>query len=107
MYRGKIVDFVKSFKTRMSMKIMNITLCFYSCTVPLKYFNQSTFSVSVRFMGDYVGLRRNPQWKDVLTKNSLHKMDRYVVFADIVNKINRSNGKVGKLRETNPTNKYE
>ncbi|XP_023341413.1 unconventional myosin-Ib, partial [Eurytemora carolleeae] len=50
-------------------------------------------SVSVRFMGDYVGLRRNPQWKDVLTKNSLHKMDRYVVFADIVNKINRSNGK--------------
>ena len=26
-------------------------------------------------------------------------MDRYVVFADIVNKINRSNGKVGKLRK--------
>ena len=77
--------------------VMTITLFFNSFTVSLMSFNQSTFSVSVRFMGDYVGLRRNPQWKDVLTKNSLHKMDRYVVFADIVNKINRSNGKVGKL----------
>ena len=50
--------------------------------------------MSVPFRGDHIGLRRNPLWKDVLTKNSLHKMDRYVVFADIVNKINRSNGKV-------------
>ena len=54
------------------------------------------FSVMQPFNGDYVGLRRNPSWKDVLSKNSLHKMDRYIVFADIVNKINRSNGKVGK-----------
>ena len=51
-------------------------------------------SVGIAFRGDYVGLRRSQQWRDVLTRNSLHKMDRYVVFADIVNKINRSNGKV-------------
>ena len=51
-------------------------------------------SVGIAFRGDYVGLRRSQQWRDVLTGNSLHKMDRYVVFADIVNKINRSNGKV-------------
>ena len=30
---------------------------------------------------------------EVLAKNSLQRMDRFVVFADIVNKINRSNGK--------------
>ena len=29
----------------------------------------------------------------MLAKNSLQRMDRFVVFADIVNKINRSNGK--------------
>ena len=51
-------------------------------------------SVSAPFRGDYIGLRKNPLWKEVLTKNSLHKMDRFVVFADILNKINRSNGKV-------------
>jgi hypothetical protein len=54
----------------------------------------SSCSVAIPFRGDYVGLKRNHQWRDVLTRNSLHKMDRYVVFADIVNKINRSNGKV-------------
>ena len=58
--------------------------------------NFDWLSVIQPFTGDYVGLRRNPGWKDVLSKNSLQKMDRYVVFADIVNKINRSNGKVGK-----------
>ena len=50
--------------------------------------------MSAPFRGDYIGLRKNPLWKEVLTKNSLHKMDRFVVFADILNKINRSNGKV-------------
>lgn len=51
-------------------------------------------SVGVPFLGDYVGLRRNPLWKDTLKRNRLHRMDRRVVFADILNKINRSNGKV-------------
>ena len=52
-----------------------------------------TLSVGVPFRGDHIGLRRNPLWKEVLAKNSLQRMDRFVVFADIVNKINRSNGK--------------
>ena len=52
------------------------------------------FSVLAPFRGDYIGLRKNPLWKEVLTKKSLHRMDRYVVFADIVNKANRANGKV-------------
>ena len=51
-------------------------------------------SVIVPFGGDYVGLRRNPLWKDTLKRNRLHRMDRRIVCADIVNKINRSNGKV-------------
>ena len=51
-------------------------------------------SVIVPFRGDYVGLRRNPLWKDTLKRNRLHRMDRRIVCADIVNKINRSNGKV-------------
>ena len=46
------------------------------------------------FRGDYVHLRRNPLWKDTLKRNRLHRMDKSVVYADIVNKINRSNGKV-------------
>ena len=53
-------------------------------------------SVAVPFRGDHIGLRRNPLWKEVLTKNHLQRMDRFVVFADIVNKINRSNGKARK-----------
>ena len=53
-------------------------------------------SVSVPFRGDYVGLRRNPAWKDTLKRNRLHKMDQRVIYADIMNKMNRSNGKVGK-----------
>jgi len=53
-------------------------------------------SVIVPFRGDYVGLRRNPAWKDTLKRNRLHKMDQRVIYADIMNKMNRSNGKVGK-----------
>ena len=51
-------------------------------------------SVIVPFGGDYVGLRRNPLWKAMLKRNRLHRMDQRIVLADIVNKINRSNGKV-------------
>ena len=68
---------------------VNIPLFVY-----ISYCVHKPFSVRIPFHGDYIGLRRNPGWKDVILKNHLHKMDRYVVFADIVNKINRSNGKV-------------
>ena len=47
-------------------------------------------SIKLPFLGDYVRLRQNPQWR----KNSIETNDQYVVFADIINKINRSSGKV-------------
>lgn len=43
------------------------------------------------FVGDYVRVRHNMQWK----RMSVETNDQYVVFADIINKITRSNGKVG------------
>ncbi|XP_008475845.1 unconventional myosin-Ib-like [Diaphorina citri] len=46
-------------------------------------------SVSHPFVGDYVRLRQNVQWK----KMSLESNDQYVVFADMINKITRSSGK--------------
>ena len=41
-------------------------------------------------MGDYVRLRQNPQWKKICIETN----DQYVVFADIINKITRTGGKV-------------
>jgi hypothetical protein len=41
-------------------------------------------------LGDYVRLRQNVQWKKICVESN----DQYVVFADIVNKITRSSGKV-------------
>ena len=49
-------------------------------------------SVSHPFLGDYVRLRQNVQWKKICVENN----DQYVVFADIINKIARSSGKVCK-----------
>lgn len=46
-------------------------------------------SVSHPFLGDYVRLRQNVQWKKI----SVETNDQYVVFADIINKITRSSGK--------------
>ncbi|XP_037946319.1 unconventional myosin-Ib [Teleopsis dalmanni] len=46
-------------------------------------------SVGHPFVGDYVRLRHNPQWKKICIETN----DQYVVFADIINKITRSNGK--------------
>nr|XP_053637976.1 unconventional myosin-Ib-like [Cherax quadricarinatus] len=46
-------------------------------------------SVSHPFLGDYVRLRQNAQWKKLAAETN----DQYVVFADIVNKITRSAGK--------------
>lgn len=48
------------------------------------------FSVSHPFLGDYVRLRQNVQWKKICVETN----DQYVVFADIINKITRSSGKV-------------
>jgi myosin-1 len=47
-------------------------------------------SVSHPFRGDYVRLRQNVRWKR--TSNEIG--DQYVVFADIINKITKSGGKV-------------
>jgi len=47
-------------------------------------------SVSHPFRGDYVRLRQNVRWK----RTSIEIGDQYVVFADIVNKITKSGGKV-------------
>lgn len=47
-------------------------------------------SVAHPFLGDYVRLRQNVQWKKISHESN----DQYVVFADIINKIARSSGKV-------------
>lgn len=66
--------------TNVPVKIMMINLLF--------------FSVSHPFLGDYVRLRQNVQWKKICVENN----DQYVVFADIINKITRSSGKVKDLQ---------
>ena len=71
-------------------KMSRLSLISAICSITISF----VFSVLAPFRGDYIGLRKNPLWKEVLTKKSLHRMDRYVVFADIVNKANRANGKV-------------
>lgn len=47
-------------------------------------------SIPHPFLGDYVRLRQNIQWK----KLCMSLNDQYIVFAGIVNKITRSTGKV-------------
>lgn len=49
-------------------------------------------SVPHPFLGDYVRLRQNAQWKKLCISSN----DQYIVFADIINKITRSTGKVYK-----------
>ena len=61
---------------------------------PIVTFCDLTFSIGHPFLGDYVRLRQNPQWKKICTETN----DQYVVFADIINKITRSGGKVKNLR---------
>ncbi len=46
-------------------------------------------SIPYPFYGDYVRLRLNWLWREARTR-----ADRHVIFADIVNKGNRANGKV-------------
>lgn len=59
-----------------------------------KFFN---FSVSHPFLGDYVRLRQNVQWRKMCVESN----DQYVVFADIINKIARSSGKVSRFLHIN------
>lgn len=59
----------------------------------IKTFSPCFYSVSHPFLGDYVRLRQNVQWKKICVENN----DQYVVFADIINKIARSSGKVGEF----------
>lgn len=64
----------------------NIFYCNFFTVTTINYF----YSVSHPFLGDYVRLRQNIQWKKICTETN----DQYVVFADIINKITRSSGKV-------------
>jgi hypothetical protein len=45
-------------------------------------------SISHPFLGDYVRLRQNSQWR------RCQQNDQFVVFADLINKVTRSGGKV-------------
>ena len=47
-------------------------------------------SVSHPFKGDYVKLRQNTKWKKIASETN----DQHLIFADIVMKINRKNGKM-------------
>lgn len=55
-----------------------------------QYFCCNVSSVPHPFLGDYVRLRQNAQWKKLCISSN----DQYIVFADIINKITRSTGKV-------------
>ena len=50
----------------------------------------SASSVSHPFKGDYVKLRHNTKWQRIACESN----DQHIVFADIVSKVNRKNGKV-------------
>ena len=69
----------------------NITLLVFILDVLLMFVTLTLISsIGHPFLGDYVRLRQNPQWKKICTESN----DQYVVFADIINKITRSGGKV-------------
>lgn len=52
-------------------------------------------SVSQPFKGDYLEISKNPKYQKL---NSA--MDEKVLLADVVNKINRANGKARKITRT-------
>ena len=71
--------------------VKNITLTVLVLDVLLMFVTLTLISsIGHPFLGDYVRLRQNPQWKKICTESN----DQYVVFADIINKITRSGGKV-------------
>lgn len=49
------------------------------------------YSVPMPFKGDYQNLLANPKWKKL---QSQMPQDSHIVFADVVQKIHRANGKV-------------
>lgn len=49
------------------------------------------YSVPIPFKGDYQNLLANPKWKKL---QSQMPQDSHIVFADVVQKIHRANGKV-------------
>lgn len=52
-------------------------------------------SVSQPFKGDYLEISKNPKYQKLSSA-----MDEKVLLADVVNKINRANGKVRKMTST-------
>lgn len=68
---------------------LNLTLVSFVLATVDSTSSSLVSSVSHPFLGDYVRLRQNVQWKKICVENN----DQYVVFADIVNKIARSSGK--------------
>ena len=46
--------------------------------------------MGIPFKGDYVLLRNNAKYKKIYSSTS----DQFIVFADIMSKVNRNNGKV-------------
>ena len=56
----------------------------------IKAFEFVFYSVGVEFKGDYLNLRQNQKWKKI--NNLTH--DVSLVFADLVHKVNRADGKV-------------
>ena len=75
--------------------LLHLTNAINCAIIIMKQIAYCMHSIRYPFHGDYVNLRRTPTWKDSLRRNGLKKLDRHVVFADIVNKIHRSSGKVG------------
>ncbi len=51
-----------------------------------------TYSVPHEFKGEYVRLQNNPKWKKIAMETN----DQHLVFADIITKVNRKNGKVSR-----------
>ena len=58
---------------------MHASVCTYDCSVPIP------------FKGDYSNIRNNSKWNKAMINNS----DQQILFADVVNKVNRKDGKVG------------
>lgn len=57
--------------------------------------NVFCLSVSQPFKGDYLEISKNPKYQKLSSA-----MDEKVLLADVVNKINRANGKVRKVTHT-------
>ena len=83
MFESELIS-KQSFHKRIAIMalILDVLLMFVTLTL--------ISSIGHPFLGDYVRLRQNPQWKKICTESN----DQYVVFADIINKITRSGGKV-------------